>query len=124
MTFFVDDIMKVLWGNVTSIFVIIFFFYVKYSKFFKNYFNNYFLQDKDQYGNEVQKLARPLPVEYLLVDVPVSTPLQQIYTFPASVHNFPVENRMMAGHLQDFSSLNSYMYNFRSDDFLRVNIWN
>ena len=31
---------------------------------------------KDEYGNEIKKIGRPLPVEYLLIDVPVTTPLQ------------------------------------------------
>lgn len=77
-------------------------------------------QDKDQYGNEVQKLARPLPVEYLLVDLPTSSPLVPIYTFPARDHHFPVENRLIDGHLQDFAALHSYMQKFRSQDFLTV----
>lgn len=80
------------------------------------------LQDKDQYGNEVQKLARPLPVEYLLVDVPASTPVAQVYTFPARHHHFPAENRMIDGHLQDFATLNSYLLKYKSANFLEV-IW-
>ncbi|CRK98003.1 CLUMA_CG011372, isoform A [Clunio marinus] len=74
--------------------------------------------DKDQYGNEVQKLARPLPVEYLLVDLPTSSPLVPLYTFPAHEYPFPVENRLIDGHLQDFGSLHNYMQRFRSKDFL------
>lgn len=52
-------------------------------------------QEKDGYGNEVPRLARPLPVEYLLVDIPVSTPLNPLFTFcaDANVRPFPVENR-------------------------------
>lgn len=52
-------------------------------------------QEKDSYGNEVQKLARPLPVEYLLVDVPVSTPKTPVCTFyyNENITPFPVENR-------------------------------
>jgi len=30
-----------------------------------------YYKEKDKYGNEVTKLARPLPLEYLLVDVSV-----------------------------------------------------
>lgn len=77
-------------------------------------------QDKDQYGNEVQKLARPLPVEYLLVDLPTSSPLIPLHTFPAHEHPFPVENRLIDGHLQDFGSLHNYMQRFRSQDYLTV----
>lgn len=40
-------------------------------------------QDKDKFGNDVTFLARPLPVEYLIIDVsetshkPLSFPLMQ-----------------------------------------------
>lgn len=81
------------------------------------FFNN---QAKDQYGNEVQKLARPLPVEYLLVDLPTSSPLAPLYTFPAHDYPFPVENRLIDGHLQDFGALHNYMQRFSPHDFLLV----
>jgi len=50
----------------------------------------------------VTRLGRPLPVEYLLVDVPVSTPLEPQFTFAVREGKtlFPTENRPMAGHLQ------------------------
>jgi nuclear protein localization protein 4 homolog len=77
-------------------------------------------QDKDQYGNEVQKLARPLPVEYLLVDLPTSSPLTPIYTFPSHKQPFPVENRLIDGQLQDFGSLHKYMQTTVEEGFLAV----
>lgn len=54
----------------------------------------------DEYGNDVQRLARPLPVEYLLVDVPASTPLNPQFTFLANQSEpnkdpFPIENRFV-----------------------------
>uniref|UniRef100_A0A1A9ZAB7 RanBP2-type domain-containing protein n=1 Tax=Glossina pallidipes TaxID=7398 RepID=A0A1A9ZAB7_GLOPL len=66
-------------------------------------------EEKDQYGNEVQRMARPLPVEYLLVDVPATTPLQQQFTFTQYDRRqpFPVENRYLDGHLQDFNALST-----------------
>ncbi|KAF4525900.1 hypothetical protein B566_EDAN013150 [Ephemera danica] len=62
-------------------------------------------------------MARPLPVEYLLVDVPASTPLTPQFTFeadssPLNLRPFPVENRLVDGHIQDFSALCSYMQQF------------
>lgn len=77
---------------------------------------------KDSYGNEVQRLARPLPVEYLLVDVPASTPLTPLFTFTAdeSIRPFPVENRLIDGHIQDFAALSNYMSQFSPDQFLRA----
>lgn len=80
-----------------------------------------FSQDKDQYGNEVQKMARPLPVEYLLVDVPASSPLTPLYTFPSQQHRFPIENRsMIFQQLQDFSNFHQYMQKYTARDFLTV----
>lgn len=78
------------------------------------------LQEKDTYGNEVPRLARPLPVEYLLVDVPASTPLTPLFTFnpDTSKRHFPVENRMVDGHIQDFNSLSSYLAQFTPREFL------
>lgn len=77
---------------------------------------------KDQYGNEVSRLARPLPVEYLLVDVPASTPLVPIYTFTANdtKQMFPVENRYIDGQLQDFNALSAYISKWAPDEFLEA----
>lgn len=79
-----------------------------------------FLQEKDSYGNEVPRLARPLPVEYLLVDVPASTPLTPQYTFNPNTNKqaFPVENRLLDGHIQDFNALSQYLSQFTKDEFL------
>lgn len=77
---------------------------------------------KDQYGNEVSRLARPLPVEYLLVDVPASTPLTPIYTFTAreTKEMFPVENRFIDGQLQDFNALSAYISKWAPNEFLEA----
>jgi nuclear protein localization protein 4 homolog len=74
------------------------------------------------YGNEVSRLARPLPIEYLLVDIPASTPLQPLYTFPIKPgkETFPVEHRFIDKHLQDFTSLSSYLLQFTTTEFLDV----
>lgn len=52
-------------------------------------------QTVDDYGNEVTQLARPLPVEYLLVDMAAAFPVNAQYTFhaPNVSFTFPVENR-------------------------------
>uniref|UniRef100_A0A1B0CAK0 RanBP2-type domain-containing protein n=1 Tax=Lutzomyia longipalpis TaxID=7200 RepID=A0A1B0CAK0_LUTLO len=78
------------------------------------------LQEKDIYGNEVSRLARPLPVEYLLVDVPASSPLVPTFTFTVREDKrpFPVENRLLDGHLQDFTALSSYLSQWRPEEFL------
>ncbi|KAL5273585.1 NPLOC4 family protein [Megaselia abdita] len=89
----------------------------------KQYVPDVYYKDADQYGNEVQRLARPLPVEYLLVDVPASTPLQPIYTFTpyTTKKSFPIENRYIDGHLQDFTALGSYFSSWPMDsEFLEA----
>lgn len=59
---------------------------------------------KDNYGNEVTQLARPLPVEYLLLDMPAAFPVTPQYTFRSHLHTeitqFPIENRAVLGQLQ------------------------
>ncbi|XP_014262142.1 nuclear protein localization protein 4 homolog isoform X1 [Cimex lectularius] len=86
----------------------------------KMYVPDVYYKEKDTYGNEVSKLARPLPVEYLLVDVPVSTPLTPLHTFRSDPTKspFPIENRLLDKHIQDFNALSSYIHQFSSDQFL------
>ncbi|XP_011497718.1 PREDICTED: nuclear protein localization protein 4 homolog isoform X2 [Ceratosolen solmsi marchali] len=88
----------------------------------KQFVPDVYYKEKDTYGNEVSRLARPLPVEYLLVDVPASTPLTPQFTFYAkdNITPFPIENRMIDGQFQEFSSLCSYMQQFNSDQFLEA----
>ncbi|XP_037820384.1 nuclear protein localization protein 4 homolog isoform X1 [Lucilia sericata] len=88
----------------------------------KQYVPDVYYKEKDQYGNEVQRLARPLPVEYLLVDVPASTPLQPQYTFTQYDKRtpFPVENRYLDGHLQDFNALSTYLSQWEDEEFLEA----
>lgn len=70
----------------------------------------------------MQRLARPLPVEYLLVDVPASTPLQPQYTFTEydKRQAFPIENRYIDGHLQDFNALSCYLSAWGEEEFLEA----
>ncbi|XP_056638250.1 nuclear protein localization protein 4 homolog [Diorhabda sublineata] len=86
----------------------------------KQYVPDVFYKEKDSYGNEVSRLARPLPVEYLLVDVPASTPVtpQRTFNTDPSKQPFPVENRLVDGHIQDFNALSTYLSQFAFDEFL------
>lgn len=86
----------------------------------KQYVPDVYYKEQDTYGNKVSRLARPLPVEYLLVDVPVSTPLTPQFTFYVSeeITPFPVENRLVDGQVQEFGSLCTYMQQFSPDQFL------
>ncbi|XP_013793537.2 nuclear protein localization protein 4 homolog [Limulus polyphemus] len=88
----------------------------------EQYVPDVFYKDKDSYGNEVTQLARPLPIEYLLVDVPASTPMEPQYTFhiDVGVKLFPIENRLLDGHIQDFNALSSYIRQFSPDKFLET----
>ncbi|KHJ89927.1 NPL4 family protein [Oesophagostomum dentatum] len=57
--------------------------------------------EKNQYGAEVLKDARPLPVEFLLVDVPTGMPKEPQYTFsPPRAAHFAIENRESMGEIQ------------------------
>lgn len=60
-------------------------------------------QEKDKYGNEIKRLGRPLPVDYLICDMPVAFPLSPSFTFsfPADLqYKFPIENRSATGDIQ------------------------
>lgn len=61
-------------------------------------------------------------MEYLLVDVPASTPLQPQYTFTQydKRQPFPVENRYLDGHLQDFNALSTYLSQWEDEEFLEA----
>ena len=69
----------------------------------EKYVPDVFFMEKDKYKNEIKKIGRPLPVEYLLLDVTVSAPIEPLATF--TVHSgdrkhFPVENRLLDSSLQ------------------------
>ncbi|UYV62184.1 NPLOC4 [Cordylochernes scorpioides] len=87
----------------------------------EQYVPDVYYKGKDTYNNEVTQLARPFPIEYLLVDVPASMPVTPHYTFHAAsnIKPFPVENRMVEGHIQDFSALATYLRQFPGDQFLQ-----
>ena len=68
----------------------------------EQYVPDVYFTAKDEYGNEIKNPGRPLPVEYLLVDVPVGTPVEELFTMVViqDKNKFPVENRQIEGHLQ------------------------
>jgi len=71
-----------------------------------------YYRGKDSYNNDVTKVARPLPVEYLILDLPAAFAKEPIYTFNEGTKlksEFPIENRSELGETQDFNSLHNYM---------------
>ncbi|CAF0951552.1 unnamed protein product [Brachionus calyciflorus] len=81
----------------------------------EKYIPDVYFREKDQYNNEVTKIARPLPVEYLILDLPAAFAKEPTYTFNEgnlAKEPFPIENRADIGESQDFNSLKSYMKQF------------
>ena len=80
---------------------------------------------KDKYGNHITKVARPLPIEYLLLDVPLSTPVEPKFTLTSAKvvselgpvgqkrTPFPVENRLLDREIQDLGALARYLKQFQ-----------
>ncbi|XP_023366942.1 nuclear protein localization protein 4 homolog [Otolemur garnettii] len=75
-------------------------------------------QDIDKFGNEITQLARPLPVEYLIIDITTTFPKDPVHTFSISQNPFPIENRDVLGETQDFHSLATYLSQNTSSMFL------
>ncbi|XP_063077857.1 nuclear protein localization protein 4 homolog [Engraulis encrasicolus] len=74
----------------------------------EQYVPDVFYKDKDKFGNDITYLARPLPVEYLIIDITTTFPKDPQYTFSSS-QRFPIENREALGETQDFHSLATYL---------------
>ncbi|KAL6736224.1 NPL4 family protein [Ancylostoma duodenale] len=76
-------------------------------------------QEKNQYGAEVLKDGRPLPVEFLLVDVPTGMPKEPQYTFsPPRTARFAIENRDTMGEIQGGTNLSAYCAEYTLNEFL------
>uniref|UniRef100_A0A915ERH2 MPN domain-containing protein n=1 Tax=Ditylenchus dipsaci TaxID=166011 RepID=A0A915ERH2_9BILA len=79
--------------------------------------------EKDEYGAEVLRNGRPMPVEYLLVDVPTGVPLEPRATFtvvedPAKA--FAIENRSLIGEDQSLTNMAKYIASFQPEQFLEM----
>nr|CAH8861883.1 unnamed protein product [Trichobilharzia regenti] len=77
-----------------------------------------FYATNDKYGNCVTRVARPLPVEFLLINMPTAFPIEPAYTmakipddFPANCR-FPIENRECLGQIQDIPSFARVLHKF------------
>uniref|UniRef100_A0A3B4TKD8 NPL4 homolog, ubiquitin recognition factor n=1 Tax=Seriola dumerili TaxID=41447 RepID=A0A3B4TKD8_SERDU len=85
----------------------------------EQYVPDVFYKDKDKFGNDVTFLARPLPVEYLIIDITNTFPKDPQYTF-CSTQRFPIENRDILGETQDFHSLATYLSQCTTTAFLDI----
>ncbi|KAG7269090.1 hypothetical protein CRUP_004359 [Coryphaenoides rupestris] len=85
----------------------------------EQYVPDVFFTDKDKFGNDVTFLARPLPVEYLIIDITTTFPKDPQYTF-SSTQRFPIENRDVLGETQDFHSLATYLSQCSAGTFLNI----
>ncbi|XP_016344868.1 nuclear protein localization protein 4 homolog [Sinocyclocheilus anshuiensis] len=74
----------------------------------EQYVPDVFYKDKDKFSNDITYLARPLPVEYLIIDITTTFPKDPVFTF-SSTFRFPIENRDALGETQDFHSLATYL---------------
>ncbi|MGH0154980.1 UNVERIFIED_CONTAM: hypothetical protein FKN15_033239 [Acipenser sinensis] len=85
----------------------------------EQYVPDVFYKDKDKFGNDITYLARPLPVEYLIIDITTTFPKDPAYTF-TSTQRFSIENRDVLGETQDFHSLATYLSQNTSTVFLNI----
>ena len=78
------------------------------------------LQVKGEYGIEVTRIARPLPLEYLIVELTTTHPLQPKPSLPGGRGGdpFPVENREDSGERQNFEAFVKYLDQQKSTNFL------
>jgi len=77
-----------------------------------------FYKVKDEYGNEVTKIGRPMPIEYFLIEVPAGFPMEPQSTFISSdpTNLFPIENRTQMLENQNFETLTQHLNRLKSSD--------
>ncbi|XP_065176923.1 nuclear protein localization protein 4 homolog [Sycon ciliatum] len=94
--------------------------YIKESTI-EQYVPDVFYKIKDEYNSEVTKIARPLPVEYLLVQVPVAAPVNPTPMFAADISaaKFPIENRSAVGEVQEFPAFRKLVHS-NASSFLDI----
>ncbi|KAI6243005.1 hypothetical protein M3Y99_00211400 [Aphelenchoides fujianensis] len=85
----------------------------------RHYITDVQYTEKNEYGAEVRKDGRPMPVEYLLVDVPAGMPKEPYTSFHVSApeKGFVIENRTLIGQVQDMKAVARYVLDFSSNQF-------
>ncbi|XP_063961834.1 nuclear protein localization protein 4 homolog [Lytechinus pictus] len=88
----------------------------------EQYVPDVFYTETDSYGNSLKQLARPLPVEFLLVDLPAGFPKDATFAFNSQpgLKPFPIENRVGVGEVQGMESLTQYMGQFESGQLMEA----
>ncbi|EDV28357.1 uncharacterized protein TRIADDRAFT_63700 [Trichoplax adhaerens] len=84
------------------------------------YVPDVFYKMKDEYNNEKLALGRPLPVEYLLIDVPNGFPKNMKFLLDKLDDQFPIENRDNIGQPQNFNVLAKYAEQHMDGKFLEM----
>ncbi|CDW58621.1 nuclear protein localization protein 4 [Trichuris trichiura] len=76
----------------------------------------------NEYGSAVMRAATPLPVEFLIVDMPVgmAKSAKRFFNPLHGVQPFPVENRAVIGEFQTLGALRDYCSQFASDQELEM----
>lgn len=84
----------------------------------EQYVPDVFYKYKDEFGNERTQLGRPLPIEYLLIDLPSGFPKEEVYHFHKhSKEPFPGCNRDAIGEFQNFGFVTKYFNQFSEKEF-------
>uniref|UniRef100_A0AC35TYX7 MPN domain-containing protein n=1 Tax=Rhabditophanes sp. KR3021 TaxID=114890 RepID=A0AC35TYX7_9BILA len=79
--------------------------------------------EKNEYGVQVHRDAKPMPVEFLLVDVPAGKPKVPESTFHVLGEDsvpFPIENRTQHLEPQDLTSVWKYIKQFREEELVEM----
>ena len=85
-----------------------------------------FYREKDEYGNSVTKIGRPLPIEYLLTDVRRKKLIKKLIKIQMGVNfalefTYSVSNKVRSFSSTDKSieSIGAYLRNFSDDDLFQ-----
>ncbi|CAF0810758.1 unnamed protein product [Rotaria sp. Silwood1] len=94
----------------------------------EQYVPDVYYKEKDCYNNEIMKIARPLPLEYLIIDIPTGFPtanteIQSTFNDNCSIIITPfcIENRTKTSEIQDMDTLALYLQQFAEIDITKSN---
>jgi len=70
-----------------------------------------FYRQKDEYGNDVTKIGRPLPIEYLLTDMGCNFAMEFSYKAACKSRGFKPES------VRDLSAIGAFLKNFKQEEY-------